>query len=142
MVIKIRHPGDINQIVFAGQDYNNSRIMDFQDVQHWQNNKLDRRESSRMGWSDIALSLTGPAVEDLKEHFVQRWNFIFNEKYFSRPDPRYSILKDTSSLGGYQEPSDGPEQVPQRSERALTNLSDKLKQSVEERMHNVEGRLG
>jgi phospholipase D1/2 len=24
------HPGDMNQIVFAGQDYNNSRVMDFQ----------------------------------------------------------------------------------------------------------------
>lgn len=74
------HPGDLSQIVFPGQDYNNSRIMDFQDVVHWQNNKLDRTENSRMGWSDVALSLTGVAVEDLKEHFVQRWNFIYAEK--------------------------------------------------------------
>lgn len=29
------HPGDLKQIVFPGQDYNNARIMDFSDVQHW-----------------------------------------------------------------------------------------------------------
>ena len=36
--------------------------MDFQNVSHWQNNKVDRRESSRMGWSDISVSLHGPVV--------------------------------------------------------------------------------
>ena len=36
--------------------------MDFQDVSHWQNNKVDRTESSRMGWSDISVSLCGPVV--------------------------------------------------------------------------------
>ncbi|RXK34159.1 hypothetical protein BBD39_06110 [Arsenophonus endosymbiont of Bemisia tabaci Asia II 3] len=78
------HPGDLDQIVFPGQDYNNARIMDFQDVQHWQNNKLDRKFNSRMGWSDVSLSLRGPIVEDLKDHFAQRWNFIYYEKYAVR----------------------------------------------------------
>jgi len=73
------HPGDLNRIVFPGQDYNNARIMDFQDVQHWQNNKLDRTANSRMGWSDISISLHGPVVEDLRAHFAQRWNFIYVE---------------------------------------------------------------
>lgn len=68
------------------------RIMDFQDVAHWQNNKLDRRYSSRMGWSDISVCLAGPVVEDLRVHFVQRWNFIFDEKYDVRKDVRYSRL--------------------------------------------------
>jgi len=86
------HPGDINKIVFAGQDYNNSRIMDFQDVQHWQNNKLDRTQNSRMGWSDLSICLSGPVVEDLKQHFVQRWNFIYDEKYNVREDVRYCRL--------------------------------------------------
>ena len=96
------HPGDINKIVFPGQDYNNSRIMDFNDVQHWQNNKLDRTVNSRMGWTDISLSLHGEVVEDLKEHFVQRWNFIFDEKMESRDDPKYAKLTHTASPGGYQ----------------------------------------
>jgi phospholipase D1/2 len=86
------HPGNIDDIVFPGQDYNNARIMDFQDVSHWQNNKLDRTESSRMGWSDVSLCLSGPSVWDLKNHFVQRWNFIFDEKYQVRKDIRYTRL--------------------------------------------------
>ena len=72
------HPGNLDDIVFPGQDFNNARIMDFNDVVHWQNNKLDRRESSRMGWSDISISLHGPIVHDLRKHFVDRWNFIYN----------------------------------------------------------------
>lgn len=56
------HPGDLNRIVFPGQDYNNSRIMDFQDVVHWQNNKLDRTQNSRMGWTDLSICISGPVV--------------------------------------------------------------------------------
>ena len=70
------HPGNLNDIVFPGQDFNNARILDFADIPNWQNNKLDRKESSRMGWSDVSISLHGKVVEDLREHFVQRWNFI------------------------------------------------------------------
>lgn len=84
------HPHDISATVFPGQDYNNARVMDFQEVNHWENNKLDRRVSSRMGWSDISVSLHGPAVQDLRRHFIDRWNFIYNEKYNNRRDVRYS----------------------------------------------------
>ena len=70
------HPGNLDKIVFPGQDYNNARIMDFSDVSHWENNKLPRTGNSRMGWSDVALCAKGPIVEDLKAHFVQRWNFV------------------------------------------------------------------
>lgn len=86
------HPGDLNRIVFPGQDYNNARIMDFQDVSNWQNNKLDREASSRMGWSDVALSMNGPIVADLQEHFTQRWNYIFHEKYKIKNDGRFERL--------------------------------------------------
>ncbi|KLJ11856.1 phospholipase D [Blastomyces silverae] len=86
------HPNDISETVFPGQDYNNSRVLDFDDVLHWQNNKLDRKSNSRMGWADISVSLHGPAVEDLRRHFVERWNFIYDEKYNVRQDSRYSKL--------------------------------------------------
>ena len=86
------HPGNLDDIVFPGQDFNNARIMDFQDVAHWENNKLNRKESARMGWSDISINLRGPVVEDLRAHFVERWNFIYNEKYDVRKDVRYSRL--------------------------------------------------
>lgn len=34
---------------------------------------VDRTKSSRMGWSDVALSMNGPIVSDLVAHFVDRW---------------------------------------------------------------------
>lgn len=34
---------------------------------------VDRTKSSRMGWSDVALSMNGPIVSDLVSHFVDRW---------------------------------------------------------------------
>ncbi|MCJ1249012.1 hypothetical protein MMC30_006233 [Trapelia coarctata] len=94
------HPGNLDDIVFPGQDFNNARIMDFNDVSNWENNKLDRTQSSRMGWSDISISLRGPVVEDLQAHFVERWNFIYNEKYDVRKDSRYSRLTIRQSTEG------------------------------------------
>lgn len=95
------HPGNLDDIVFPGQDWNNARIADFQDVAHWDaHNVLDRTTSARMGWSDISISLHGSVVEDLKEHFVQRWNFIYNEKYDMRKDVRYSRLTVNSQAVG------------------------------------------
>ncbi|KAK1913773.1 hypothetical protein P3342_007017 [Pyrenophora teres f. teres] len=90
------HPGNIDRIVFPGQDFNNARMLDFQDVSNWENNKLDRTQSSRMGWSDVALCLSGPVVQDLRTHFSQRWNFIYDEKY-SKKATRYARLPETSS---------------------------------------------
>lgn len=49
-----------------------------------------------MGWSDVALCLAGPVVQDLRTHFSQRWNFIYDEKY-SHKSSRYQRLPDTSS---------------------------------------------
>ncbi|KAH6607433.1 phospholipase D/nuclease [Trichoderma cornu-damae] len=66
------HPGNVENTVFPGQDYNNARIFDFSDVGNWDQNKLDRTKSSRMGWSDVALSMNGPIVSDLVAHFVDR----------------------------------------------------------------------
>ncbi|KAL8684633.1 MAG: hypothetical protein Q9218_008208, partial [Villophora microphyllina] len=104
------HPSNLNDTVFPGQEYNNARVLDFQDVSHWQNNKLDRRVSSRMGWSDISVSLRGPVVEDLRAHFVERWNFIYNEKYDVRKDVRYSRLTfNQNEAGTYQQrPTSSP----------------------------------
>jgi phospholipase D1/2 len=86
------HPTDVNLTVFPGQDYNNARIYDFEDVTKWKDNKLDRTKSARMGWSDISMCLQGPVVEDLRAHFVQRWNFIYNEKYDVQKNRRYKPL--------------------------------------------------
>lgn len=94
------HPTDLNEIVFPGQDYNNARIADFNDVAHPDQNKVNRKISSRMGWSDISVCLHGPVVDDLKYHFVNRWNYIFEEKYGVRRDQRYSKLDLTGFVPG------------------------------------------
>ncbi|KAK3319292.1 hypothetical protein B0H66DRAFT_265709 [Apodospora peruviana] len=87
------HPGNLDDIVFPGQDYNNARIYDFEDVEKWENNKLDRTKSSRMGWADISISLSGPIVDSLLIHFGQRWNFIFNQKYTTRDIGKYQLIQ-------------------------------------------------
>ncbi|OJJ51235.1 hypothetical protein ASPZODRAFT_12074 [Penicilliopsis zonata CBS 506.65] len=108
------HPTDLNEIVFPGQDYNNARVLDFHDVSHWENNQLDRKATSRMGWSDISVSLHGPVVEDLRRHFVQRWNFIYETKYKARNQQRYTNLvlygRPTSSTGQQQYQQRPPQQ--------------------------------
>ncbi|RAL10176.1 phospholipase D/nuclease [Aspergillus homomorphus CBS 101889] len=78
------HPGNLDDIVFPGQDYNNARVMDFKNLDRWEHNKLSRLTTSRMGWQDISVSLTGPAVAEISRHFVERWNFIHNLKYNAR----------------------------------------------------------
>ncbi|KAF2087356.1 phospholipase D/nuclease [Saccharata proteae CBS 121410] len=103
------HPGDLDRIIFPGQDYNNARIMDFQDVSNWQNNKLNRTMNSRMGWSDLSMCLSGPVVADLREHFVQRWNYIYNGKYVARDDKRYSALTVGDAAGGAEPGSQHPD---------------------------------
>jgi len=50
--------------------------IDFQHVDKWDENKLDRTQSSRMGWTDVALCLAGPVVQDLRTHFSQRWSVM------------------------------------------------------------------
>ncbi|XXG98217.1 hypothetical protein Hte_004539 [Hypoxylon texense] len=90
------HPGNLDAIVFPGQDFNNARVYDFEGVDNWDHNKLDRTKSSRMGWSDIAISLKGPIVSSLIDHFTDRWNFIFGEKYSRRDEGKYQLI----SIGG------------------------------------------
>ncbi|KAL4809820.1 hypothetical protein BDV18DRAFT_166572 [Aspergillus unguis] len=75
------HPGDLDGIIYPGQDYNNARVMDYANLDDWRNNELSRLTTSRLGWEDISVSLTGPAVADICQHFVDRWNFVHDVKY-------------------------------------------------------------
>ncbi|KAI1198053.1 phospholipase [Nemania serpens] len=87
------HPGNLDSIVFPGQDFNNARAFDFEGVDKWDHNQLDRAKNSRMGWSDIAISLSGPIVNSLLDHFTDRWNFIFDEKYRDKDPGKYRRLE-------------------------------------------------
>lgn len=139
------HPGNLDDIVFPGQDFNNARIMDFADVPQWENNKLDRRESSRMGWSDISISLQGAVVMDLQQHFVSRWNFIYDEKYDVRKDQRYTrlsltgaaSLSSTSSQAQYGDRSTHIHQLRDHLREEAESTAEHLKNHLEQHMHHV-----
>ncbi|KAG5221387.1 Phospholipase [Salix suchowensis] len=74
------HPADFSRTLFPGQDYNNARIQDFQNVYEYASNTLSILESARMPWHDVHMTMTGPAVLDVVQHFVERWNEIKKRK--------------------------------------------------------------
>ncbi|GJN91854.1 hypothetical protein Rhopal_004878-T1 [Rhodotorula paludigena] len=84
------HLTDFSRSLFAGQDYNNARVEDFKEVDCWARNEQNRLETARMPWSDTHSMITGPAVMDVAQHYVERWNFIRNLKY--RHKDRYPVL--------------------------------------------------
>ncbi|KAK7998141.1 hypothetical protein PG989_006181 [Apiospora arundinis] len=123
------HPGNLDAIIFPGQDYNNARIYDFEGVDDWDHNKLDRTQSSRMGWSDISISLDGPIVSNLIDHFSDRWNFIFEQKYSGKDPGKYEPVP--SSTGGFVGQDDnGP--PPGAYGQGSSNLSVQLCRSCTE----------
>ncbi|TFK95611.1 phospholipase D/nuclease [Pterulicium gracile] len=75
------HPTDFSKTLFPGQDYNNARVMDFQNVFNYASNAISVLESPRMPWHDVHMTLTGPVVLDIVQHFVERWNEIKKRKY-------------------------------------------------------------
>ncbi|KAF5368099.1 hypothetical protein D9758_004381 [Tetrapyrgos nigripes] len=80
------HPTAFSDTLFPGQDFNNARIMDFQNVGDYASNQLSLLESARMPWHDVHMTLTGPCVLDIVQHFVERWNEIKKRKYRESSD--------------------------------------------------------
>ena len=74
------HPTDPFATLFPGQDYNNARIMDFQNVPNYISNGLSSLEAGRMPWHDVHMTLTGEVVLDIVQHFTERWNEIKKRK--------------------------------------------------------------
>jgi len=88
------HIADLRKTIWPGQDYNNARVQDFQEVEKWASNQQSRLELPRMPWHDVHMMIQGPAVFDICQHFVERWNFIYNLKYKKKrgTDGRYELL--------------------------------------------------
>lgn len=53
------HPTDVRDEIWPGQDFNNNRIMDFQNVSSWQDNELSKADFGRMPWHDVAMCIQG-----------------------------------------------------------------------------------
>ncbi|PPQ99833.1 hypothetical protein CVT24_009627 [Panaeolus cyanescens] len=75
------HPTDFSKTLFPGQDYNNARVMDFKEVYDYVSNTILIQETGRMPWHDVHMTFEGPAVLDISQHFVERWNEIKKRKY-------------------------------------------------------------
>ncbi|KAF9259463.1 phospholipase D/nuclease [Marasmius fiardii PR-910] len=86
------HPTHWNETLFPGQDYNNARIMDFQNVGNYASNALSLQDNARMPWHDVHMTFTGPAVLDVCQHFVERWNEIKKRKYRDRENVDWLAL--------------------------------------------------
>ncbi|GLB42616.1 putative phospholipase d [Lyophyllum shimeji] len=84
------HPTDFSRTLFPGQDYNNARVMDFKDVYNYASNTLSILDTPRMPWHDVHMTLVGPVVLDIVQHFVERWNEIKKRKY--RDEAQYPWL--------------------------------------------------
>ncbi|KAI0310875.1 phospholipase D/nuclease, partial [Amylostereum chailletii] len=84
------HPTDFSKTLFPGQDYNNARILDFQDVYNYVSGTIDITQSPRMPWHDVHMTLVGPVVLDIVQHFTERWNEVKKRKY--KDDARYDWL--------------------------------------------------
>ncbi|KEP49732.1 phospholipase D/nuclease [Rhizoctonia solani 123E] len=78
------HPTDFSRTLFPGQDYNNARVLDFQQVDHYVNTQISSLEIGRMPWHDVHMTLIGPVVLDIVQHFIERWNEIKLRKYKKR----------------------------------------------------------
>ncbi|SCZ90767.1 BZ3500_MvSof-1268-A1-R1_Chr1-3g02230 [Microbotryum saponariae] len=96
------HLTDFKRTLFAGQDYNNARIQDFAQVDHWLSNSVSRLDTARMPWHDCHSCLVGPAVLDVAQHFIERWNFIRDLKYSK--NKRYAMLSFPHVIVEGQEP--------------------------------------
>ncbi|KAL2130596.1 hypothetical protein VTI74DRAFT_6195 [Chaetomium olivicolor] len=103
------HPEGVQNEVWPGQDFNNNRVMDFKNVQDWKQNELNKADSGRMPWHDVAMGIIGPCVYDIAEHFVLRWNFIKRDKY--KRDKRFEWIElegrqgEDEDLVGVQRPA-------------------------------------
>jgi len=79
------HPTDFSRTLFPGQDYNNARVLDFQDVPNYASNAVSIQETARMPWHDVHMTLAGPVVLDIVQHFTERWNEVKKRKYKLKP---------------------------------------------------------
>ncbi|KAG8908860.1 hypothetical protein FRC01_007243, partial [Tulasnella sp. 417] len=110
-----------HRTVFPGQDYNNGRVMDFQQVDNYVSNQISILETGRMPWHDVHLSLVGSAVADCVQHFVERWNEIKKRK--NKDEEKYDWLE----FPGDPETHEGHPGDPREHLKRFAGASQKFK---------------
>ncbi|KAG9294883.1 hypothetical protein G9A89_003223 [Geosiphon pyriformis] len=86
------HPNG-EHTIWPGQDYSNPRVKDFDNVAKYEETLVDKTLVPRMPWHDVSVGLVGPPARDVARHFVQRWNFIKEEKAAGRTNIPYLLPK-------------------------------------------------
>ncbi|CAF3892149.1 unnamed protein product [Adineta steineri] len=66
---------------FIGKDYSNPYEKDFNALDKYSEDYIDRKTVPRMPWHDEALVVFGRVARDVARHFIQRWNIHKCEKY-------------------------------------------------------------
>ncbi|CAG9323177.1 unnamed protein product [Blepharisma stoltei] len=71
---------DLNENpTWPGIDYSNVRISEYQDVDNWNRDLINRKTTPRMPWHDIALKVSGKAASDVALHFIELWNHVMTD---------------------------------------------------------------
>lgn len=76
---------------FIGKDYCNFYVQDISEVDKPFTDLIDRNNTPRMPWHDIACAVYGHAARDIARHFIERWNFTKHLKSRSLPDIPYLL---------------------------------------------------
>ncbi|RUS17342.1 hypothetical protein BC937DRAFT_90093 [Endogone sp. FLAS-F59071] len=100
-------PGSHDKEVWPGQDYSNPRIKDFANVEHHEQPLINKDNTPRIPWHDVAIGMVGTPARDIARHFVQRWNFIKATKGMHRvivpfltPKGEFVATRDDSKFKG------------------------------------------
>ncbi|PKY56906.1 phospholipase D/nuclease [Rhizophagus irregularis] len=93
--------------IWPSLDYSNPRVKDFVNVADWFNEIIDKKRTPRMPWHDVSIGMIGTPARDVARHFVQRWNFIKDDKAscieripFLTPKEEYVSTRDESLFRG------------------------------------------
>ena len=84
------NPDNIYEFPFI--DYSNSRIEDYSNLEKYYIENVPREKTPRMPWHDVHSRIIGIAVQNLTNHFKQRWNYANYE---------YNQLRTLSSKQDY-----------------------------------------
>ncbi|KAI9907216.1 hypothetical protein PsorP6_003910 [Peronosclerospora sorghi] len=101
---------------FVGKDYSNPRVKDFIEVDHPEEDLIDRAHVPRMPWHDCHCRLEGQPARDVARHFVQRWNYSVSTRKKSRKLHPLVPMKDYPVTNIDKR---GPQKLTKRLQRAV-----------------------
>ncbi|CAF1500960.1 unnamed protein product [Rotaria sp. Silwood1] len=92
-VISLSLEIDRRQKLFIGKDYSNVYEKDFETLEKYSEDFIDRKIVPRMPWHDEALVVFGQTARDVARHFIQRWNIHKCEKYLNNDNYPFLLPK-------------------------------------------------